>query len=57
MFTPSEQSILALGKHYKEIMNLGFSGKIFLPIDLFSYGIFKSEKMVGKMSISLATFS
>ena len=30
MFTPSEQSILALGKHYKEIMNLGFSGKIFI---------------------------
>ncbi len=30
MFTPNEQSILALGKQYQEIMNLGFSGKIFL---------------------------
>ena len=30
MFTPNEQSILALGKQYQEIMNLGFSKKIFL---------------------------
>lgn len=30
MFTPNEQSILALGEQYKEIINMGFASKIFL---------------------------
>ena len=30
MFTPNEQSILALGDQYKEIINMGFASKIFL---------------------------
>jgi DNA recombination protein RmuC len=30
MFTPSEQSITALGPQYKEIMSLGFASKVFI---------------------------